>query len=185
MPGCLAGRAPHAVGSCEAPFVASGSGTNSCVWTQCQDKARKTSRHGTPLGSARQRSSFPGDGAMAEPRGADEPERNPGLHGDTAGGEVGQPRASSPEEWLKGSRRGWGVCARDRRRVGADNTWGSGGAGESAESQRWRTRAGGLQTSPGPKGVPQLWPWSPAGSIPASVCSLELSARLGPREQGG
>ena len=69
-------------------------------------------------------------------------------------------------------RSGWGVtervgvCAWDRPRVRADNTWESGGAGKvsrkpemEAEGGAGKTRAGGLQTIPGTKAVAN---WGPA-----------------------
>ena len=161
MPRCLVGRTPRTVGSCEAPFVASSSGTNSCVWPQCQDKARKTSRHRAPLGSARQRSSFPGDRATAEHRGAAEPEWDPGLHGDTAGGEVGQPRASSLEKWLRGSRKGWGSVHGTGAGWGQTTPGGLGVQGSQQKARDGRPELGACKPALGPRGSPSCGPGAP------------------------
>ena len=145
--------------------MAHGSGANSCVWPQCQDKARKTSRHRAPLGSDRRTPPPPEMGQWQSPTG------QLNLNGAQVckGTEL---MGSWDSPGLLPWRSGWGVtervgvCAWDRPRVRADNTWESGGAGKvsrkpemEAEGGTGKTRAGGLQTIPGTKAVAN---WGPA-----------------------
>lgn len=214
--------------------MAHSSGANSRVWPQCQDKARQTSRHRAPLGSERRAPPPPEMGQRQSPTGQLNLNGAQVCAGTELVGSWDSP-GFFPGGVAEGVTERVGVCAWDRPRVRADNTWGSGGAGKvsrkpemEAEGGTGKTRAGGLQTIPGPKGVanwgpanqyqarggppagglqtstrpkgspswgpanqlwargvPQLWTWSPAGSIPASVRSLEPSVHLRPPEQGG
>lgn len=120
----------------------------------------------------------PETGQWQKPR-ADSPRRTQGHTGiGWWGGGTG--RASS-RRVAEGVTERVGVCAWDRRRVGADNTWGSGGAGSrqaEMEDQSW-----GPANQPWAKGVPAVWAQLAASQPPFALWScLHVS---GLARQGG
>ena len=187
LPGRLAGRTPHAASSARRPLWPVALEQTLVFGLNARTKPGRPADTGHLWGQPDSSPPSPERGQQQSP-GAAEPEWDSGLHGDTAGEEVGQCRASSPEDWLRGSRRGWGSVHGTSAGWGQTTPEGLGVQGSQQKARDGRPELGACKPALGPRGSPSCGPGAPlAASQPLSalwsrLCVSGLPIREDERE---